>query len=76
MRRLNRPAPTGPAAELAGYAAEYAAAAARGDGGAALRLRAVESWMDMLRIAGDEPEVGELFVAFARDDRALFWRVP
>jgi hypothetical protein len=32
--------------------------------------------MDMLRIAGDEPEVGELFVAFARDDRALFWRVP
>ena len=25
----------------------------------------------MLRIAGDDPVVGELFLAFARDDRAL-----
>ena len=72
MRRKNRPALTGPAAELAGYAAEYAAAAARGDGEAALRLRAVESWMDMLRIAGDDGGgVGELFVGFARDDRMI-----
>ena len=42
-----------------------------GDGEAAERLCAVLSWMDMLRVAGDDGQVGELFVAFARDDRAV-----
>jgi hypothetical protein len=27
----------------------------------------------MLRAAGDDPVVGELFVEFARDDRVLRW---
>jgi hypothetical protein len=58
-------------AELAGYAEEYAVAAERGDTEAAGRLRAVLSWMDMLRVAGYDSEVGELFLAFARDDRVL-----
>jgi hypothetical protein len=30
----------------------------------------------MLRAAGDDPVVGELFVEFARDDRALHLGVP
>jgi hypothetical protein len=57
--------------ELAGYAAGYAAEAGRGDAAAADRLRAVRSWQDMLRAAGDDPVVGELFAEFARDDHAL-----
>ncbi len=69
-----RKAAAGPAAdavaELAGYAEEYAAAAARGDAGAAVRLGGVLSWMDMIRVSGGEPEVAELFLGFARDDRA------
>lgn len=69
-----RKAAPGPAAdamaELAGYAEEYAAAAARGEPGAAVRLGGVLSWMDMIRVSGGEPEVIDLFVAFARDDRA------
>jgi hypothetical protein len=62
---------SGAAAELAGYAAEYQAAAVLGDREAAGRLRSVLSWMDMLHAAGGDSQVGELFVAFARDDRAL-----
>ena len=70
-----RKAAPGPAAgawtELAGYAEEYAAAADRGEPGAAERLRAVESWLDMVRAGGGDPEVAELFVGFARDDRMM-----
>jgi hypothetical protein len=71
VRRRNRGQLSGPAAELAGYAAQYEAAAARGIPGAAERLRAVRSWSAMLRLTGDDPAVGELFLAFARDDRVL-----
>ena len=62
---------TGAAAEFAGYAGEYQAAAVLGDREAAERLRAVLSWLDMLHAAGDDSPVGELFVMFARDDREL-----
>jgi hypothetical protein len=71
VRRRNRAALSGPAAELAAAAAECEAAAGLGDVQAAERLRAVRSWMDMLRLSGDDPDVGELFVAFARDDWVL-----
>jgi hypothetical protein len=67
---------SGPAAELAGYAAEYQAAAVLGDREAAGRLRAVLSWLDMLHVAGDDSRVGELFLAFARDDRMLSRGAP
>jgi hypothetical protein len=40
-------------------------AAAAGDGG---RLIQVRSWLAMLRAAGGDPEVGELLLAFARED--------
>ena len=70
-----RKAAAGPAAaamaELGGYAEEYAAAAAVGEREAAERLSAVLSWMGMLRLAAYDSEVGELFLAFARDDRVL-----
>jgi hypothetical protein len=69
VRRRNRGQLSGAAAELAGYAVEYEAAADRGTPGAAERLRAVRSWLAMLRMTGDDPAVGELFLAFARDDR-------
>jgi hypothetical protein len=68
VRRRNRAPLSGAAAELAGWAAECEAAAVLGDDQAAERLRAVRSWMDMLRLSGDDPAVGALFVAFARDD--------
>lgn len=71
MRRRRRREPSGAAAELAAYAAQYAAEAERGGRSAAERLRAVESWRSMLRIAGDDPEVGWLFAEFARGDWAL-----
>jgi hypothetical protein len=71
VRRRNRPALSGAAAELALAAAECHAAAGRGDREAAGRLRAIRSWQDMLRLSGDDPAVGELFVAFARDDWVL-----
>lgn len=69
MRRRRRRELSAAAAELA----EYAAEAERGDTAAAGRLRAVRSWQNMLRAAGDDPVVGELFVEFARDDRVLRW---
>jgi hypothetical protein len=72
VKRRNRPALSPAAAELALAAAECHAAAGRGDRRAAARLRAIRSWQDMLRLSGDDPAVGELFVAFARDD----WGVP
>jgi hypothetical protein len=68
VRRRRTAALSGPAAELQGYADECAAAAEQGDRQAAERLRAVLSWMDMLRVSGNDPDIGELFVAFARDD--------
>jgi hypothetical protein len=73
VRRRRRRELSAAAAELAEYAAEYAAEAERGDTAAAGRLRAVRSWQNMLRAAGDDPVVGELFVEFARDDRVLRW---
>jgi hypothetical protein len=71
VRRRRRRELSAAAAELAGYAAEYAAEAGRGGQAAAERLRAVRSWQNMLRAAGDDPMVGELFTEFARDDWAL-----
>jgi hypothetical protein len=71
MRRRKRAVLTGPAAELAGYAAACHAAAGRGDQEAAARLPAVRSWQDMLRLSGDDPDIGALFVAFAEDDFVL-----
>jgi hypothetical protein len=71
VRRRNRGQLSGAAAELALAAAECHAAAGRGDREAAGRLRAIRSWQDMLRLSGNDPAVGELFVGFARDDRAL-----
>jgi hypothetical protein len=65
-----RKAAEGPAsAELASYAAEYAAAARAGDGRAAGLLRNVESYLDMLPLAGtDMAEIADLFLTFARED--------
>ena len=71
MRRRRVRELSAAAAELAGYAAEYAAEAGRGDLSAAERLRAVRSWQSILRAAGDDPVVGELFTEFARGDWAL-----
>lgn len=71
MRRRKRAALSGPAAELARYAAECQAAAGRGDREAAGWLPAIRSWQDMLRLSGDDPDVGALFVAFAEDDFVL-----
>jgi hypothetical protein len=62
----------GAAAELAGYAGEYARAAGT-DGQAARYLVAVRSWLAMLGAAGADREVGDLFVELARVDRAV-WR--
>jgi hypothetical protein len=36
--------------------------------GDAQRLVQVRSWIHMLRVAGGDPQVGELLVAFARED--------
>lgn len=36
-------------------------------GGDAQRLVQVRSWIHMLRLAGDDPVIGELFTAFARE---------
>ena len=71
MRRRNWPPLSAAAAELALAAAECHAAAGRGDREASARLPAIRSWQDMLRLSGDDPAVGELFVAFARDDWVL-----
>jgi hypothetical protein len=71
VRRRKRREPSAAAVELAAYAAQCEAAAVLGDGQAAERLRAVRSWMDMLRVSGDDPDVGALFVAFVRDDWIL-----
>lgn len=38
--------------------------------GAAEQLAAVRSWRSMLHAAGGDPAIGELFVEFARADRA------
>jgi hypothetical protein len=70
-RRAAATPAAGAMAELDGYAQEYAAAAVRGDTRAAERLTAVLSWMDMLRVAGYDSAVGELFLAFARDDHGV-----
>jgi hypothetical protein len=71
VRRRRRREQSAAEAELASYAALYAAAAEAGDRSAAERLRAVESWRGMLRAAGGDPEVGWLFAEFARGDWAL-----
>lgn len=68
-----RRAAAGPAAaalaELEGYAADCERAAAT-DTQAAQRLISVRSWIGMLRAAGGDPEIAELFLEFAREDRA------
>ncbi len=64
MRRKRQAPPRDSAAgELLAY--ERAAVAA----GDAERVAAVRSWLAMLRFAGGDPEVGELFAVFAREGR-------
>jgi hypothetical protein len=59
-------------AELAGYAGEYEAAAGRGDPWAHERLLAVRSWTDMIGAARGDAVVADLFLEFARGDRAVW----
>jgi len=59
-------------AELAGLAGEYAAAAQCGDRWAAERLAPVLSWIDMVRIAGGDAAIADMFAEFARADRAVW----
>jgi len=70
-----RRAVSGPAAavvaEFAGYAAEYERVAAV-DVWAADRLGAVRSWLSMIAVARGDPVVADLFLEFARDDRAMW----
>lgn len=54
---------SGPAGQLAVYAQRYAVA------GDAERLSDVRSWIDMLEAAGNDPAIGDLFLAFAKADR-------
>jgi hypothetical protein len=61
-RKAAGPPPGSAEAELLAY--ERACVAA----GDAERLAATRSWLSMLRAAGGDPEVGEMFVAFARED--------
>ena len=61
-RKAAGPPPGSAEAELAAY--ERAAAAA----GDAERQAAAWSWLAMLRAAGGDPEVGEMFATFARED--------
>lgn len=68
-RKEREPAAGGPAAELAALEAEAAAAAAGGDVRAVNLLHQIHSHQDMLRDAGGDREIGELFVIFAREDR-------
>lgn len=72
MRRRSTTGPPrhSPAGQLLAYEQECAAAAAAGKAGAADRLTAARSWRYMLGASGGSPEVGELFLAFARDDAA------
>jgi hypothetical protein len=69
-RRAGEPPADSPAGELLAWERECAAAAAAGDSQAAERLVSVRSWLDMLRAAGNDPVIADLFAAFARDDRA------
>jgi hypothetical protein len=71
-RRTAEPLPGSPAAELADWVRVCAERAAGGDERWAERLVSARSWAGMLRAAGNDAEVGELFVMFARDDRAWY----
>jgi len=62
-RRSTAPPPRDSAAGVL-LACERQAAAA-GDGRRVIQVR---SWRAMLRAAGGDPEVGELLLAFARED--------
>ncbi len=53
---------------LAAHRDQCAAAAAQGEPRAAERLERAESWIAMLRLA-DTPEIGELFMIFAEENR-------
>jgi hypothetical protein len=70
-RPKRRADPGGAVAELEGYAAEYAAAAQRGDATAAECLGAAQSWLSMLG-GGDDADVAGLFTEFAREDHAAW----
>ena len=61
---------TGAAGELAAYVGRVRVAAARGDAAAAGRLAAAESWLAMLRGAGYDSEIAELFLVFAGEPAA------
>lgn len=64
MRRRSAADPPRDSATGVLLACEREAEAAGDDG----RLAAVRSWRAMLRAAGGDPQVGELLVAFARED--------
>ena len=65
MRELS-----GAAGELTAYVGRVRAAAARGDVVAAGRLPSAESWLAMLRGAGYDSELAELFLVLAGERSA------
>lgn len=77
--RKEREPATGPGAELLALRDEAAAAAAGSDERAVNLLRQVDSWLAMLRAAGGDRELGELFAIFAAEGRARlaeWWANP
>lgn len=63
-RRTAEPPHDSAAGELLAFERECAAA------GAAEQLGAVRSWRWMLAESGNDPEIGALFLEFARSERA------
>jgi hypothetical protein len=67
-RRAIEPPQDSAAGELLACEAQCEAAAAAGSEGAAERLAAARSWRWMLAESGNDPAIGELLLAFARDE--------
>jgi hypothetical protein len=61
---------SGMAGKLAAHVTGLREAAARGGEAAAGRLPAAESWLAMLRDAGYDSEIAELFLVFAGEPAA------
>jgi hypothetical protein len=68
-RRTADPPADSAAGELLAFERECAAAAAAGTAGAAEQLASARSWRWMLAESGNAPAIGELLLAFARDER-------
>jgi hypothetical protein len=78
-RKASEPPRDSPAGQLLALQAECVAAAAGGDGRAEALLAQVRSWLAMLRAAGGDREIGELFAIFAAEGRARvdeWWANP